>query len=120
MAFLKQHCRAVRTPIELVCDRLNAHRGQSVRGWFECNARRIRATLLPPYAPELSPVELRWGQSKANCLANFAPHELDERIDQMRVATQAIGSDCILLMSFLRHCALSSSSRLRPYSCRNH
>jgi transposase len=107
LAFLKQLCRAVRTPIELVWDRLNAHRGQPVRGWLESNAHRIRATLLPPYAPELNPVELIWGYAKTNCLANFAPHELDELIDQTHIATQAIGSDHALLKSFLRHCALS-------------
>lgn len=107
LAFLKQLGRTVRTPIELVWDRLNAHRSRPVRGWLERNAHRIRATLLPPYAPELNPVELIWGYAKTNCLANFAPHELDELIDQTYIATQTIASDPTLLASFLRHCALS-------------
>ena len=34
LAFLKQLCRALRVPIELVWDRLNAHRGQPVKGWL--------------------------------------------------------------------------------------
>src|SRR5690242_17280829 len=72
LAFLKQLCRAVRVPIELVWDRLPAHRGQPVKGWLERNPHRMRATLLPPYAPELNPVELMWGYAKTNCLANFA------------------------------------------------
>jgi transposase len=68
---------------------------------------RIRATLPPPYAPELNPVELVWGYAKTNCLANFAPDELAELIDQAHFATQAIRADHALLKSFLRHCALS-------------
>jgi transposase len=107
LVFLKQLCRAVRVPIELVWDRLPAHRGQPVKGWLERNPHRIRATLLPPYAPELNPVELMWGYAKTNCLANFAPHELAELIDQTHFATQAIRADNALLKSFLSHCALS-------------
>jgi putative transposase len=107
LAFLKQLCRAVRAPIELVWDRLPAHRGQPVKGWLERNSHRMRATLLPPYAPELNPVELMWGYAKTNCLANFAPHELDELIDQTHFATQLIRGDRALLESFLQHCALS-------------
>jgi len=106
-AFLKQLCQAVRAPIELVWDRLQAHRGQPVKGWLERNSHRIRATLLPPYAPELNPVELMWGYAKTNCLANFAPHELDQLIDQAHIATDTIRADRVLLESFLRHCALS-------------
>lgn len=107
LAFLQQLGRAVRTPIELVWDRLNAHRSHLVRAWLACHAHRIRATLLPPYAPELNPVELIWGYAKTHCLANFAPHELDELIDQTHIATQTIAANHALLKSFLRHCALS-------------
>ena len=107
LTFLKQLCRQVRVPIELVWDRLNAHRGQPVKGWLQKNSHRIRATLLPPYAPELNPVELIWGYAKTNCLANFIPHELDELIDQTHIATQTIRSDHALLESFIQHCALS-------------
>ena len=73
LAFLKQLCRALRVPIELGADRLNAHRGQPVKGWLERNSHRIRATLLPPYAPELNPVELIWGYAKTNCSGEFHP-----------------------------------------------
>jgi transposase len=39
-------------------------------------SHRIRAELLPAYAPELNPVELIWGHAKTHSLANFAPLEL--------------------------------------------
>ena len=45
---------------------------------------------LPSYAPELNPVESLWSQTKANKLANFTPHNLDELQPEVeRVLTEA-------------------------------
>jgi hypothetical protein len=107
LAFLKQLCRAIGGPIELVWDRSQAHRGQPVKGWLERNAHRLRTTLLPGYAPELNPVELIWGHIKTNPLANFAPVELDDLFDQTHFATAAISNDSALLRSFIKHCPIS-------------
>jgi transposase len=107
LKFLKQLCRVVGGPIELVWDRSQIHRGQPVKGWLARNAHRIRTTLLPAYAPELNPVELIWGYLKTNPLANFAPVELDELIDQTQLATDVIADDEPLLRSFIRHCPIS-------------
>lgn len=105
--FLRQLCRAVRAPITLVWDRLQAHVGEPVKGWLEQNRHRIRAELLPPYAPELNPVELIWSHAKTNGLANFAPAEFDELAMGAHLTVLAIGDDEPLLRSFLSHCALS-------------
>ena len=51
----------------------------------------MRAHLLPPYAPELNPVELIWGYTKRNPLANFAPVELDDLVMQTQFAVFAVG-----------------------------
>jgi len=107
LAFLKQLCRAIGGPIELVWDRSQAHRGQPVKGWLERNAHRIRTTLLPGYAPELNPVELIWGHIKTNPLANFARVELAGLFDQTHFATAAISNDHNLLRSFIKDCPIS-------------
>jgi transposase len=107
LQFLKGLCRAVRVPIELLWDRLQAHRGEPVKGWLAQNGHRIRATLLPPYAPELNPVELIWGHAKTHTLANFAPLEFTDLAMQAHLALLAIGDNGLLLRSFLEHCALS-------------
>ncbi len=107
LAFLMQLCRALRVPIALIWDRLSAHIGAPVAPWLARNRHRVRAHLLPPYAPELNPVELIWGHTKCNPLANFAPSELHELLDQTQVATLAIGDDQPLLRSFIKHCPLS-------------
>ena len=51
LQFLRQLCRALRVPIALIWDRLQAHTGEPVKSWLEQNRHRIRAELLPPYAP---------------------------------------------------------------------
>lgn len=107
LAFVAQLCRALRVPIALIWDRLGAHIGEPVAPWLVRNRHRVRAHLLPAYAPELNPVELIWGHAKSNPLANFAPAELDELVAQTQVATLAIGDDEPLLRSFLKHCPLS-------------
>lgn len=105
--FLRQLCRAVRAPIALIWDRLQAHVGEPVKGWLAQNRHRIRAELLPAYAPELNPVELIWSHAKTNGLANFAPVEFQDLAMQAHVTTLAIGDDEPLLRSFLCHCPLS-------------
>lgn len=106
LAFLKQLRRAQRAPIVLIWDRLKAHYTEPVSSWLNCNRHRVRAHLLPPYAPELNPVELMWGYAKTNPLANFAPLELDDLVMQTQLTTYAMGDDEPLLRSFLQHCPL--------------
>jgi transposase len=107
LAFVMQLRRALRVPVALIWDRLQAHRGEPVAAWLVRNRRHVSADLLPPYAPELNPVELIWGHAKSNPLANFAPSELDELLAQTQVATLSIGDDEALLRSFIKHGPLS-------------
>ena len=105
--FLKQLRRALGVPITLIWDRLQAHIGEPVKSWLTDNRHRIRAELLPPYAPELNPVELIWNHAKTHSLANFAPLEFHDLAMQAHLSVLAIGDDQPLLRSFLKHCPLS-------------
>ena len=67
---------------ELLWDRLRARRGEPIASWQVRHRARVRIHLLPPYAPELNPVELIWGHVKDNDLANCAPYELADLLDQ--------------------------------------
>ena len=107
LAFLQQLRRTLRAPLALIWDRLRAHRYEPVAGWLAQHRSQVRAYLLPPYAPELNPVELIWGHAKANRLANFAPLELHDLVMQTQLAAYAIGDDQALLRSFIQHCSLS-------------
>ena len=44
----------------------------------ETNAKWFRVEWLPPYAPDLDPVEEVWNHTKCVDLANFVPDDLDE------------------------------------------
>lgn len=100
--FLRALSRTVRRPIELIWDRLRAHHRGPVAAWL-AGQRRVRAHLLPAYAPELNPVELIWGHAKTNPMANFAPAELDALLAHTQQATSEIGGNQSLLRSFIRH-----------------
>jgi transposase len=105
LAFLKALTRTVAGPIELVWDRLRAHYRGPVPEWL-ARTRRVRAHLLPAYAPELNPVELIWGYAKTNSMANFAPAELHELLVRTQQVAREIAKTRTLLRSFIQHGAL--------------
>lgn len=100
--FLRGLSRTARQPIDLVWDRLSAHHRGPVAAWL-AGQRRVRARLLPAYAPELNPVELIWGHTKTNPMANFAPAELDELLARTQQVTREIAGNQKLLRSFIQH-----------------
>jgi hypothetical protein len=71
IGFLGHLRHQVRGPIVLVWDLLQAHRCQEVWHYLQAT-HRITAWYLPPYAPELNPVEYAWCYLKMNPLANMA------------------------------------------------
>jgi len=105
--FLQQLVRRQRGPLELIWDRLPAHRGAPVGPWFTRHRTRLRVHLLPAYAPELNPVELIWSYAKMNPLANLAPREADDLLAETQRALLGIAAEEPLLRSFVRHCPLS-------------
>jgi hypothetical protein len=70
-AFLRDLASHLRHPLLIVWDRLPGHRARSVQVYLG-RRRRLHAVLLPPYAPELNPVETFWAYLKQNPLANLA------------------------------------------------
>ncbi len=77
-SFLHELLRHLRGRVILIWDRLPVHRGGQIRRWLDRHPR-LEVELLPPYAPELNPVEVFWAYLKCNPLANLAaddPHGL--------------------------------------------
>ncbi len=73
--FLAALVRHVRQPLMLVWDRLPAHRSAIVRDYIDQLQGRIRTEYLPPYAPELNPVEYIWAYWKHHELPNVCPKD---------------------------------------------
>lgn len=60
----------------LLWDRHRPHRATRVQAWLAKYPTTIRVEWLPPYAPDLNPVEHVWNHTKYGDLANFAPADL--------------------------------------------
>jgi transposase len=104
-AFLQELRRHIQNPIILIWDRLRAHRSVHVRSWMEKRSN-LSCVFLPPYAPELNPVENIWSYLKQNPLANFAATDIDELFRTTKRATQQISARPDLLRSFVKEVPL--------------
>jgi hypothetical protein len=74
------YLRELRRPLIVVMDRLNVHRA-AVRQLRQTGTTWLHVEWLPPYAPDLNPVEAIWGHSKCCDLANFVPDDIDHLRD---------------------------------------
>lgn len=66
-------CRHLRPGHVVVLDRLPAHRRKDVRELIE--AKGARLILLPPYSPELNPIEQAWSKLK-NIIKKHRPRSM--------------------------------------------
>jgi transposase len=78
VAFLKALKTHLRRPLLVIWDGLRAHRSRLVREYLDTLDGHIRIAFLPPYAPDINPVEYLWAWLKRHALANYCPNNLDE------------------------------------------
>ena len=102
--------------IILVVDRWMVHRC-GVRRLRERFGRRVDVEWLPPYAPELNPVEQVWNHSKYGQLANFIPEDIGNLADKVDYSLRYQAGQQNLLRSFF-HCT-KNMIRLVMYSKAN-
>ena len=74
--FLRHLRRHLGSPLLVVWDRLPAHRSRLVGEFLDSLGGQIAVEYLPPYAPELNPVEYLWGHWKQHELPNVCPKDL--------------------------------------------
>jgi len=109
LPFVRQLRRQIGSPLLVVWDRLNVHRAVQTRMRRRC--RSVHFELLPPYAPELNPVEILWGWLKMNPLANDPAYTVQELCERADLHTHRASCDPHLLRSFIRATPLSSCLR---------
>ncbi len=98
--FLGQLSGQVRGNAIIVWDRFQAHRAKIVMDWLRQHPR-FQSVFLPPYAPELNPIEPAWGYLKMNPLANWAPRDLAELAGRTRRQAQRLKAKKSVLKGFL-------------------
>ena len=100
VTFLLELRRHVRRRLVVVWDRLGAHRKaarllrESHPGWFDFE-------FLPPYAPDLNPVEQLWNHTKYSELANVIPEDLNDLRDLVEFTIDENRRRTGLLKSFV-------------------
>lgn len=115
LAFLRALEHQVRAPLIVVLDRLNVHRAAAQR-WLAWRQERAAKTghapppvcveWLPPYAPDLNPVEQLWNHGKGVDLANLMPQDVHDL--RRHIRRSLIDQRCRpnLLASFFDHAGL--------------
>lgn len=106
IAFLQAVRRHLQAPVLLVWDRLPAHVSRLTRDWIARQRHWLEVEWLPPYAPELNPVEYLWSHLDATHLANFAPDNLAELEVQVRRGVRQVRRKDDLAFAFLKHSGL--------------
>ncbi|BBB58543.1 hypothetical protein UNDKW_3638 [Undibacterium sp. KW1] len=76
--FLKALKAHLKQPLLIILDGLRAHKSKLVREYLDSTNGYIQIAFLPPYAPDLNPVEYLWAWLKRHALANFCPNNLAE------------------------------------------
>jgi len=79
-AFLRELRRvAVRSgrPVMIILDNAKYHHGSLHRDWRERNVEEFRLDFLPPYSPDLNPIERVWKLTRRLCLHNRYFETLD-------------------------------------------
>ena len=105
LRFLQALRRHLPRGFTLIWDRNRPHRAQRVHAWL-ARRRRIVVEWLPPYAPELNPVEQLWGHTKYGDLANHPPDSLPELADAVLRSLGRTRAQPRLLGAFVRAAAL--------------
>ncbi len=96
--FLRYLLQHLRDPVIVVWDGGPMHRGEAIRAVLH-DFPRLSLKKLPPYTPELNPVEYLWNHLKYGVLSNFVPddvfhlHEvLKRRIRRAEASPQRLSS----------------------------
>lgn len=105
ISFLRQLRQNVPGHLIVIWDRLLAHRSRKTKRFLD-KTSKIHVEYLPPYAPELNPVEYVWGYLKHHSLAQFTPIDEDELLTTSKHHICRLRKQRPLLKSFLQHSKL--------------
>jgi transposase len=72
-AFLRQLWRTTRHSgrrVVVIADNAGYHHARLHKPWRDARQRRLRIHFIPPYSPELNPIERVWKLTRRRCLHN--------------------------------------------------
>jgi transposase len=107
--FVRDLRRQLGTKLLIVWDNLRGHHAAAKR----FRGKGVLFRYLPPYAPDLCPVEAVWGHTKGTALANWAPEDTDELEDAVHDHLADLNHSPTLLQSFFAAAGLRLQKPLR-------
>ena len=106
IAALRYFRRRIGRPLVIIWDGLAAHRARPVQGFVAAHPTDYQIEWLPPYAPELNPVEYIWGYWKQHELPNFCPKDYFQLSTQARKALGRMRRRRTLVTAFWKQAEL--------------
>lgn len=91
----------------IIWDGVGTHKSRLVRAWLERQNGRIAIAFLPPYAPELNPVEAIWAYLKKNEISNLCPTTIAEVSDFARRRLKSMQRRPSLIRAFWNQAELA-------------
>jgi len=109
---LVEFLQALRTQLRrrrllIIWDGLSTHKSRLVRRWLEAQHGQVQIEFLPPYAPELNPVEQIWNYLKNREIANLCAADLAEVGDFARRRLKSMQRRPSLVRSFWKQTELA-------------
>jgi transposase len=86
---------------------LGTHKSRRVRRWLEAQQGKVQIEFLPPYAPELNPVEQIWNYLKNREIPNLCAADFAEVGDRARRRLKSMQRRASLIHSFWRQTELA-------------
>jgi hypothetical protein len=97
----------------LIWDGLPSHRSRRMQQYLRQQRRWLTVVRLPPYAPDLNPVEFIWGNIQATELANRCIDDLGGMVQGAKQWFSRIHANRSLSYSFLNHAGISFRHKVR-------
>lgn len=91
----------------IIWDGLNTHKSRLVHTWLEAQQGEVQIEFLPPYAPELNPVEQIWNYLKNREIANLCASCIAEVGNLARRRLRSMQRRPSLLRSFWQQAELA-------------
>jgi transposase len=104
--FLKHLLRHIPGDLLLVWDRLPAHRSRLTQEFIRNQRGRLVIEYLPPYAPELNPVEYLWAHCKHHELPNVCAKNLWDLSEGARRTLKRMRRRPRLIVAFCQQSSL--------------
>lgn len=114
-AFLRELLRQLRGPVIVVWDGGSMHKGEAMRR-LRARCSRLQIKWLPPYAPDLNPVEQLWSQLKYGRMANYAATDVAELHNTVRRHLNGFKRSPKRIRSFLQGSRLTLADETKLFS----